>query len=297
MGQGHYRDFWRLHRLSSLPASEIQLAGFITYLADVVKAAPASIKVYSAAVRSLHVEHGYNDPFNGTTLPHRVFTGVKRSIGTHARLVRLPITLPTLRGIVSNVRADHTLLPIDQLMVAAASSLAFFGFLRCGEALAVKRNEISVESGTSRNLKLTIQKSKTDPFRQGCVLFVGSTNAAEAAVCPVRLTETYLNATATRPHASLLFAWQRGAALEKKDFVAAVQRAIQRHGVPNAKAYMGHSFRSGAATSAAAAGVPEWLIKAMGRWTSSAYETYIKTPKSAVTTVSQAVATASRGQD
>ena len=116
--------------------------------------------------------------------------------------------LPFLRGIVSNVRADHTLRPTNQLTVAAASSLALLGFLRYGEALAFKRNEISVKSGTSRSLKLTIQKSMTDSFRQGCVRFVGSTNAAEAAVCPVRLTETYMSAASTRPPASPLFTRQ-----------------------------------------------------------------------------------------
>ena len=36
---------------------------------DLVKAAPTTITVYTAAVRSLHVEHGDNDPFSGTALP------------------------------------------------------------------------------------------------------------------------------------------------------------------------------------------------------------------------------------
>ena len=125
VGHEHYYGFCRLHRCNPLPASELQLAGFITYLADVIKAAPATIKVYMAAVRSLHLERGHGDPFDGTTLPHRVFTGVKRTVGTHARLHRLPITLPLLRGIVTSLKTDETLQPIDRLMVATASTLAF----------------------------------------------------------------------------------------------------------------------------------------------------------------------------
>ena len=68
-GQRHYHDYCRLHRRDAVPASETQLAEFITYLADIARVAPVTIKTYLAAVRSLHVENGLVDPFVGTTLP------------------------------------------------------------------------------------------------------------------------------------------------------------------------------------------------------------------------------------
>ena len=40
------------------------------------------------------------------------------------------------------------------------------------------------------------------------------------------------------------------------------------------------SFRIGAATTVAAANLPAWLIKAMGRGSSDAYQTYIQCPAS-----------------
>ena len=46
----------------------------------------------------------------------------------------------------------------------------------------------------------------------------------------------------------------------------------------NAQRYSSHSFRAGAATTAAEMGVPDWLIKALGRWSSEAYQIYISTP-------------------
>lgn len=50
--------------------------------------------------------------------------------------------------------------------------------------------------------------------------------------------------------------------------------------------YASHIFRIGAATAAANANLPEWLIKTMGRWTSDCYQRYIKKPMKALRQVS-----------
>lgn len=58
-------------------------------------------------------------------------------------------------------------------------------------------------------------------------------------------------------------------------FVKHVCKALGASGL-DVDRYSGHSFRIGAATVAAEAGVEDSMIKTLGCWKSSAYQTYIR---------------------
>ena len=56
--------------------------------------------------------------------------------------------------------------------------------------------------------------------------------------------------------------------------------------------YSGHSFRIGAATTAASVGVEDSLIKTLGRWESSAYLLYVRVPRDRLALVSKRLSVA-----
>ena len=63
-----------------------------------------------------------------------------------------------------------------------------------------------------------------------------------------------------------------------------MREVLQKVGIDCSK-YSGHSFRIGAATTAAAVGIQDSLIKTMGRWESVAYQLYVRTPRDQLTAV------------
>ena len=86
-----------------------------------------------------------------------------------------------------------------------------------------------------------------------------------------------------------LFIYSDGSPLTRDRLIAAVRRALAEAGV-DTTGYSGHSFRIGAATAAARAGLGDALIKTLGRWESAAYQRYIRTPRSSLATVSSQIA-------
>ena len=71
-----------------------------------------------------------------------------------------------------------------------------------------------------------------------------------------------------------LFQWENKIPLSKTKFVEAIRRALTAASLP-AKDYAGHSFRIGAATTAASAGIEDSTIQTLGQWKSASFQLYI----------------------
>ena len=77
----------------------------------------------------------------------------------------------------------------------------------------------------------------------------------------------------------LYYLWyEDGRPLTRGRFVEALRKGLGEAGISQ-KDYCSHSFRIGAATTAAARGVEDAVIKTLGRWESLAYLRYVKIPR------------------
>ena len=134
-------------------------------------------------------------------------------------------------------------------------------------------------------IRLLIKQSKTDPFRQGVEVFLGASNGD---LCPVKALLEYVS---IRPAVQgALFLFESGAPLTHSALVDKLHQALRQAGL-NDSDFNGHSFRIGAATTAAQRGLEDSLIQTLGRWKSSAFKLYIKLPRSQLASVSRALAT------
>ena len=122
-------------------------------------------------------------------------------------------------------------------------------------------------------IRISIKQSKTDPFRKGVDLFLGRSGTD---ICPVVALLNYLIIRGMAP--GPLFLCRNGSYLTRQVFMRTVRQALEVAGVDQSL-YSGHSFRIGAATTAAARGIEDFVIKTLGRWHSTAYLQYVRIPR------------------
>ncbi len=282
--------------LLPFPLSESTSSSFVTFLArEGLK--HGTIKVYLSAIRYGQIAAGYKDPF-ATPWPRLqyVIKGIKRDqaekgIKAKPRLPMTPAILRKLKHVWKASAGDH-----DTKMMWAACCLGFFGFLRCGEMTVpndgafdqschLSFRDLAVDHPAEpTTIKVHIKASKTDPFRKGVDIFLGRTGSD---LCPVRAMLNYLCARGSSQ--GPLFVFADGKLLSRSRFVDRLRTGLREAGI-DPTVYCSHSFRIGAATTAAKKGVEDCIIKTLGRWESSAYLQYVRLSRDQLVGVSDILA-------
>lgn len=236
----------------------------------------------------MQISLGLPEPKEYSSLPRLrlVQSGIQR---THAQRVPIPkqIRLPITPAILLQLKVywkGHCL-DYNATMLWAAATVCFFGFFRAGEITIPTASgfdptrhlawgDIAVDnSKLPKVLKVHLKKSKTDQLGKGVDVFIGRTGGP---LCPVEAVTAYVSARGTA--AGIFFRFSNQDPLTKARFVSRVRQALMAVGLPYDN-FAGHSFRIGAATAAAKAGLEDSTIRVLGRWNSAAFLSYIRMPR------------------
>ena len=135
-------------------------------------------------------------------------------------------------------------------------------------------------------VKVHLKRSKCNQFGRGVDVIVGRT---DMPICSVTAVVSYIELRQDR--AGPFFITAQGSPVTKSWFVQQVRAVLSSLGLPQDE-YAGHSFRIGAATSAALAGIEDSTIQTLGKWQSSAFLQYIRMPKEQLAAISKRLARA-----
>jgi len=178
----------------------------------------------------------------------------------------------------------------------AIACTVFFVFFRLGELLLetaqafnqstnLAWGDVAMDSLTNpQRVQVHLKMSKYDQIGARADLVMGVTGTV---ICPVATMVDYLQSRGTQPGPFFLDSQRK--AVTKPWFLNWLWEVLASIGI-QAHQYVGHNFRIGAATTAALASVPDSTIQMLGRWNSSAFLRYIRSPKDHLAGISASLA-------
>ena len=237
----------------------------------------AACKSVFYGVKFVHKLFDLPDPTNNSRAIAMLDT--IRRLDDHAAAKKDPLSPAAFRKLYQELMVHSRSLEDIRTMLFVV--FGFCGFLRFSEIIVLRKGDVVLEH---QHIRVFVEKSKTDIYRDGRWVYI----AQGLSHCPVKVVLTYLEKCASQLTAdSFLFRGvvksKRGQRLRvpnkhvcystmSKYLRKALLRINESHGN-----FGTHSLRSGGASAAANAGVPDRLFKRHGRWKSDrAKDGYVK---------------------
>ncbi|XP_078240222.1 integrase/recombinase xerD homolog [Pogona vitticeps] len=237
--------------------------------------APGTIQGKLAALRFYAKANGLKD-WSGDFRVRKMIEGWSRERGRSGD-DRTPISPGILESLVElwgTICKDG----YEKVLFRAASLVAFFGAMRISELVALSKSDDSRSALQRADVRiqndqiiLRIRRSKTDQQGRGGQVRLGRCSIEK--LCPVRAVIQFVQVRGNT--GGYFFQHADGTPLTKYQFWKLTDMALERVGVQGMR-FGTHSFRIGAASTAAAMGYDAERIKQLGRWSSGCYSKYIR---------------------
>ncbi|KAK0136681.1 hypothetical protein N1851_027128 [Merluccius polli] len=219
--------------------SSLNCEHFITFAHSIQKIKSSTIQVYLSGI-NFFAKLSSGSPCPALTHAHisMLLKGLRKA-EPRPMPKRLPLTSDLLTRCIETLRKGY-LSPSTDKVLESMFLLAFFGFLRCSE--------------------FTASTLLYDPSRHASVSDI-SVISPDTLVYFLKRSKTNQSET--------------GRVATRSWFHHHFRQILSRSGIPP-EPYSGHSFRIGAASTASRQGIPDNVTKILGRWSSTAYLTYVR---------------------
>jgi hypothetical protein len=276
----------------SLPVDDSVLLGFIHWLAYKREVKSGTISSYLAGIRKLYIVKGIPEPNIRTELVQMILQGRKNiEAGNKLRgppTQRQPATPDILLLFKSRLFSWQTN-NNDKVTIWTVATLLFHGAFRGGEllcktteqfdpAFTLLRKDIQLVKDNDKDgqsvvqVKLKAPKEDKDSKATIVDVFQSKTN-----ICPVKAFTKWSKLTKSDSPDQPAFRLSTGIPLTARKFNCVLKDRLT--GYIDDQKILAHSFRSGAASMMGSIGYSDKDVKAVGRWSSRVFETYIKLPR------------------
>jgi len=278
-----------------LPVSESTVITFILWLAYERGVKANTINSYLAGIRQLHIMKAVEPPKLRSDLINMALKGkghkeqaAKRTEGIQERQ---PVTPDILLLLKARLRSA-AMSAVDQRLVWAVCTACFFGAFRGSELLS--KSEVQFDpaytllaedvqlvqetgpDGQTTHLQFRIKAPKEDKKGRSVVVDVFP---SRLDICPVAAFQKWAKLNPPTDAGQPAFRWASGTPLTSRKLNYILKDRLTGYLEGAESFYTTHSFRTGAASMMGAPGYTDSEIQAMGKWTSAAFQNYVKLPR------------------
>lgn len=274
IGHRQYLEFCRQRGYKAVPASDKTLCFFISDLA--ATGLPChTIRAYLSSALQLHVMRSYPDP----TADSSIFRLISRGIKCTASLISkpcLPLTIEIMKTLKKTLKKSSNYSEEDKIVLWAAFSIAFCGFLNFEEFCASMKDSFDSSTLTWQDIDIQYEKIslsvKYSTF-ENCSKQQIYMSATEKSVCPARALIKYKHYRRLKNKNLPAFILESGEFLTPDTLIQSIGAILEESGL-NTQLFSSYSFKIGAAVSALESGVEPELIKTMCRLSKECCQLY-----------------------
>jgi hypothetical protein len=275
-----------------LPVSEQTVIVFVLWLSFSRNVCAATINNYLSGIRQLHINKGADTKHIRSDIVHLILKGKKNKETARKRETniqqRQPVTPDILRLIKARL-ADSDLAGTDQRLVWSVCTCIFFGAFRSCELLCRHKDKfdpaytlcaqdftITQSASGERTLQFRIKAPKEDRLGKTSIVDIYE---SKSDICPVRAFTKWQERQPPCQHGQPLFRWSTGEPLTGAQLNQILKERLAGFIDGAETLFTSHSFRTGAASMMGNLGYSDTDIMAMGRWSSRAFESYLRLPR------------------